>query len=94
MTSQNNIKNLTCPFCSIHCDDISITMTNDQYKVNQKNTVCAKKIESYNLNTKSIVMPMIGKKVVKLSEALKKISNLIKGHNETLILNHAIYPVL
>ena len=90
MTSQNNIKNLTCPFCSIHCDDISVTTTNDQYKVDQKNTVCAKKIESYNLNTKSIVMPMIGKKVVKLSEALKKISNLIKGHNETLILNHGV----
>ena len=90
MTSQNNIKNLTCPFCSMHCDDISVTMKNDQYKVGQKNTVCAKKIESYNLNTKSIVMPMIGKKVVKLSEALKKISNLIKGHNETLILNHGV----
>ena len=90
MTSQNNIKNLVCPFCSIHCDDISVTTTNDQYKVHQKNTICAKKIESYNLNNKSLVMPMIGKKVVKLSEALKQISNLIEGHNETLILNHGV----
>ena len=90
MTSQNNIKNLVCPFCSIHCDDISVATTNDQYKVHQKNTICAKKIESYNLNNKSLVMPMIGKKVVKLSEALKQISNLIEGHNETLILNHGV----
>ena len=90
MTSQNNIKNLVCPFCSIHCDDISVTTANNQYKVNHKNTVCAKKIESYNLNNKSLVMPMINKKVVKLSEALKKISNLIKGHHETLILNHGV----
>jgi formylmethanofuran dehydrogenase subunit B len=90
MTSQNNIKNLVCPFCSIHCDDISVSTTNDQYKVNQKNAVCTKKIESYNLNNKSLVMPMINKKIVKLSEALKQISNFIKGHNETLILNHGV----
>ena len=90
MTSRNDNKNLVCPFCSLHCDDISVTTDNNSYKVNEKNNVCSKKIDSYNLNKKSVTLPKKGAKFITLSDALKGIHDLIKGHNETLIINHGV----
>ena len=90
MASQNDNKNLVCPFCSLHCDDVSVTTDNNQYKVNESNNVCAKKIDTYNLNNKSMLLPKKGAKVVSLSSALEDIRNIIKGHNETLIINHGV----
>tara|TARA_B100001564_G_scaffold359653_2_gene382260 strand:+ start:110 stop:1360 length:1251 start_codon:yes stop_codon:yes gene_type:complete len=90
MTSHNEIKDLVCPFCSLHCDDIKVSITRDQFKVHKKDLICAKKIESYNIKNKSLMFPLIKGKISTLSEALKISKKVISNHNEILLLNHGV----
>ena len=85
---KKNTKEFTCPFCSLLCDDINVVNTNNQYHVvNLKNKECLKKIESYNINKKSILYPKIFNKPSSLTDALNKSKLLIKDSNEIGILN-------
>ncbi len=89
MTSQNNTKNLVCPFCSLHCDDIQISTDGNKFNV-IGNASCGKKIESYNINKKSNTLPLMKNKIISLSEALKQVKDIINSHKEILVLNHGV----
>ena len=83
-----NIKEITCPFCSLLCDDINVIHDDKKYNVhNLKNKECSKKIEAFNINKKSILLPKIGNKISTFKDAINKSKLLIKAGNEIGILN-------
>ena len=87
MRTQKKIKDLVCPFCSLHCDDIQVSMNGNQIKVNNKNLICAKKIEKSNIKNSSQILPEINRKTSTLSDALKAIKENLSDHKEILLLN-------
>ena len=89
MANQNSTKNLVCPFCSLHCDDIQVKTNGKKYNV-VENISCRKKIESYNINRHSNTYPLMKNKIISLSDAIKKIKDIVNSHKEILILNHGI----
>ncbi len=81
-------REFVCPFCSLLCDDISITDENNRFRVqNLKNKTCLKKIESFNTTKKSILLPKINGKNGTLTNAINKSKLLINRSNEIGILN-------
>ena len=90
MRTHKKIKDLVCPFCSLHCDDIQVSMNGNQFKVNNKNLICAKKIEKSNIKNSSQILPEINSKISTLSDALKAIKKNLSDHKEILLLNHGV----
>ena len=90
MRTHKKIKDLVCPFYSLHCDDIQVTMNGNQFKVNNKNLICAKKIEKSNIKNSSQILPEINSKISTLSDALKAIKKNLSDHKEILLLNHGV----
>ena len=90
MSSHYEIKDLVCPFCSLHCDDIKVSIDQDQFKVHNKDLICAKKIEANNIKNKSLMFPLVKGKISTLINALKITKEVISSHNETLLLNHGV----
>ena len=90
MRTQKKIKDLVCPFCSLHCDDIKVSMNGNRFKVDNKNLICAKKIEKSNIKNSSQILPIINNKTSTLSEALKAIKKNLLDHREILLLNHGV----
>jgi len=85
---KKNTKEFTCPFCSLLCDDINVVSTNNKYRVvNLKNKQCLKKIESYNIDKNSYLLPKIFRKTSTLTNAINNSKKLIKKANEIGILN-------
>ena len=85
----NNPKSLVCPFCSIHCDDIVINTNNEKFSLpNTSNVNCSKRIESFNINKKSLLVPRIKNIETTISSALNKTKKEIIKNNEILVLNH------
>tara|TARA_Y100000768_G_scaffold143378_1_gene106815 strand:- start:3569 stop:4825 length:1257 start_codon:yes stop_codon:yes gene_type:complete len=83
-----NHKNIVCPFCSLHCDDISIDVNDNKLSV--KSDIlpsCKAKFEKYNhknFNNKSCKIKGKDNDSKKTSDYCKKLINRSK---ETLILN-------
>ena len=77
-------------FCSLHCDDIKVSMNGNRFKVDNKNLICAKKIEKSNIKNSSQILPIINNKTSTLSEALKAIKKNLLDHREILLLNHGV----
>ena len=90
MSSQREIKDFVCPFCSLHCDDIKVSLNGNQFKVNNKDLVCQKKIEKNNLKKTSLIFPMIKGKTSSLSHALDAVKQVLAHDKETLLLNHGV----
>ena len=68
---KKNTKEFTCPFCSLLCDDINVVSTNNKYRVvNLKNKQCLKKIESYNIDKNSYLLPKIFRKTSRQTPSL------------------------
>ena len=64
-----NTKEITCPFCSLLCDDINVIHDDKRYNVhNLKNKECSKKIEAFNINKKSILLPKINNLMFNMKE--------------------------
>ena len=85
---KNITEEITCPFCPLLCDDVSITYDNKKFKVNNlKNKECVKKFESFNINKKSILTPKIKNKISSFDDAILSSKLLIKQSNEIGILN-------
>ncbi len=83
-----NLKNIVCPFCSLHCDDISVESKDNKLSV--KNDIlpsCKAKFEKYN---RKIFYDQSCQIKGKKSDS-KKTSNyckkLINNSSETLLLN-------
>ena len=85
---KNITEEITCPFCPLLCDDVSITHDNKKFKVNNlKNKECIKKFESFNINSKSVLVPKIKNKISSFNDAILNSKLLIKQANEIGILN-------
>ena len=83
-----NLKNIVCPFCSLHCDDISIDVNDNKLSIkNDLLPSCKEKFEKYNrkiFNDQSCKIKGKETSTKKTSDYCKK---LINNSNETLILN-------
>ena len=56
----NNPKSLVCPFCPLHCDDMVVSTNNEKFSLpNANNINCGKRIESFNINKRSLLVPRI-----------------------------------
>ena len=93
----NAEKHIVCPFCSLHCDDILSKSDGKKYKIlseaskiSEVNTTCIKKIESFNINAKSALTPIVKNKQTSLSYALKYTKQILKKQKDAIIINYGI----
>ena len=85
----NNPKSLVCPFCPLHCDDIVVSTNNESFSLPHTNNVsCSKRIESFNINKRSLLVPRIKNIETTVSSALNKTKKEIIKNKEMLVLNH------
>ena len=88
ISDSTNLKNIVCPFCSLHCDDIAIDINDNRLTVkNDLLPSCKEKFEKYNrkvFNDQSCKIKGKEADNKKTSDYCKK---LIHKSNETLILN-------
>jgi formylmethanofuran dehydrogenase subunit B len=83
-----NYKNIVCPFCSIHCDDIEIDINDN--KIHVKSDIspsCKEKFERNNSRYINQISPTVNGRTTNFSEALKKAKKFVKESNESIILN-------
>ena len=62
---------IVCPFCSLLCDDVTVSLDNNRFEVKNKNlSLCKKKIEFFNLDKNNSLTPPINKKTTSLREPI------------------------
>jgi len=84
-----NPKSLVCPFCPLHCDDIVVSTNNEKFSLpNANNINCGKRIESFNINKRSLLVPRIKNIETTISSVLNKTKKEIIKNKEMLVLNH------
>ena len=83
-----NYKNIVCPFCSLHCDDIDLDINDNKIHIKSDiSASCKEKFEKNNSQTLNKVSPTVNGKALNFSNALKKAKQIVKSSNETVILN-------
>ena len=84
----NSYSNITCPFCSIHCDDINVDVCDNNIVVkNEIKLECKTRFEEFNYSAQSNNTPKLKGKNCNYKKASDKCSELIKKSKETVILN-------
>ena len=59
----NSKRYITCPFCSLHCDDIQVEVNNNKFKIISENIKdCTSKIEYFNIKNSSNLSARISNK--------------------------------
>jgi len=87
----NSNHKIVCPFCSLLCDDIEVSVKNNKFNViNQIPVSCKKKIEYFNINSRSKLLPTINDKISSLTNIIKKTRSILENSNDTTIINHGI----
>ena len=90
MSDSINHKNIVCPFCSLHCDDINLEI-NDR-KISIKSDlpeVCADKYKIFNFKENKISQSKILGKSVDGNKANVYCQKLINSSKETILVNHS-----
>ena len=90
MSDSINHKNIVCPFCSLHCDDINLEI-NDR-KISIKSDlpeVCADKYKMFNFKENKISQSKILGKSVDGNKANVYCQKLINSSKETILVNHS-----
>ena len=65
---------IVCPFCSLLCDDVTVSLDNNRFEVKNKNlSLCKKKIEFFNLDKNNRLTPTINNKTSSLRETMKSV---------------------
>ena len=83
-----NLKNIVCPFCSLHCDDISVDVKDNKLLVkNDLLPSCKAKFEKYNRKIFNDQSCKIKGKEASVKKTFDYCKKLINKSNETLILN-------
>jgi len=83
-----NLKNIVCPFCSLHCDDISIDVTDNKLSVkNDLLPSCKAKFEKHNRKIFNQQLCLIKGKETDYKSASDYCKKLISNSRETLMLN-------
>ena len=73
--------NFTCPFCSLLCDDIQLTVNNNNFK--QLNSNCSILSHSLKKKVKDQFASINGKKI-NITKAISSLSSLLKKSKATL----------
>ncbi len=84
-------KNVVCPFCSLHCDDLEINVYDNKLSV--KNNIpksCASKFEQLNLPIYREMPATIKGKPCETKKAYQYSRQLIKESKETIFLNSSV----
>lgn len=90
MSDSTSHKNIVCPFCSLHCDDINLEI-NDR-KISIKSDlpeVCADKYKMFNFKENKISQSKILGKSVDGNKANVYCQKLINSSKETILVNHS-----
>jgi len=90
MSDSISHKNIVCPFCSLHCDDINLEI-NDR-KISIKSDlpeVCANKYKMFNFKENKISQSKILGKSVDGNKANVYCQKLINSSKETILVNHS-----
>ena len=83
-----NVQNIVCPFCSLHCDDISIDVNDNKLSVkNNLSPSCKSKFEKYNRKIFNDQSCKVKGKETDSEKTYDYCKKLINNSNETLILN-------
>ena len=83
-----NLKNIVCPFCSLHCDDISVDVKDNKLLVkNDLLPSCKARFEKHNRKIFDDQSCKIKGKEANVKKTFDYCKKLINKSNETLILN-------
>ena len=88
ISDSTEYKDIVCPFCSLHCDDIELNIRDN--KINVKGGIgkpCKDKFEQNNSNSLDTISPKLNGKLESFDNAIKQSKKLIKDSHETLIFN-------
>lgn len=81
-------KDIVCPFCSLHCDDIELDVEDNKIFVKSDiSESCKKKFEQNNSNSITTISSQLNGKSESFDNAVKQSKKLINNSNETVILN-------
>ena len=84
-------KNVVCPFCSLHCDDLEINVHDNKLSV--KNNIpksCSLKFEKLNLPKFRDIPARVKGKPCETKKAYQYSRQLIKKSKETIFLNSSV----
>ena len=84
-------KNIVCPFCSLHCDDLEINVYDNKLSVrNNVPKSCALKFEQLNLPRFREILARVKGKPCETKKAYQYSRQLIKKSKETIFLNSSV----
>ena len=70
---------IVCPFCSLLCDDVTVSLDNNRFEVKNNNlSLCKKKIEFFNLDKNNRLTPTINNKTSSLRETISITEKILK----------------
>ena len=82
---------IVCPFCSLLCDDVDVSLGKNKFRVNNKGiSLCKKKIEFFNNDKNSKLTSLVKNKTTSLSKAISKTKDILKKSGDITIINHGI----
>ena len=85
----DNKRYITCPFCSLHCDDIQVQVENNKFKVVSENIKdCTSKIEYFNIKSTSNQTAIIKNKKINFNKAIDSAKKMINKSNDITLVNH------
>ena len=85
----DNKRYITCPFCSLHCDDIQVKVENNKFKIVSENIKdCTSKIEYFNIKSTSNQTAIIRNKKINFNKAIDSAKKMINKSNDITLVNH------
>ena len=80
---------ITCPFCSLHCDDIQVEVDKNKFKIVSENIKdCTSKIEYFNIKNTSNLTAIIQNKKINFNKAIDSAKRMINKSNDITVVNH------
>ena len=88
ISDSTEYKDIVCPFCSLHCDDLKLNIIDNKIFVKSDiNESCKDKFERNNSTSVNTVSPKINSKSESFDIVVKHSKKLISESDETLIFN-------
>ena len=85
----DNKRYITCPFCSLHCDDIQVEVNNNKFKIVSENIKdCTSKIEYFNIKKTSNLTAISKYKKINFNTAIDAARKMISRSEDITLVNH------
>ena len=85
----NKTQYITCPFCSLHCDDIKIRSDGKSINViSEPIKNCTNKIEYFNLNKRSNLQAKAKNKYLDIHKSIQTAKSMLDKSNDITVVNH------